>query len=151
MASGDGTRVQGDSGAHPELGAYPGQRLGMPEHGRGSVARLGRRVAALVIDWLLCELIAFAFLGFRPGSGTGSWIPLVVFAVENLLLVGTWGSTVGHRLLGMRVIRMDGLPAGPVPGLVRTVLLCLLVPALIWDRDNRGLHDKAAGTVLIRL
>jgi uncharacterized RDD family membrane protein YckC len=123
----------------------------MPEHGRGSVARLGRRVAALVIDWLLCELIAFAFLGFRPGSGTGSWIPLVVFAVENLLLVGTWGSTVGHRLLGMRVIRMDGLPAGPVPGLVRTVLLCLLVPALIWDRDNRGLHDKAAGTVLIRL
>lgn len=123
----------------------------MPEHGRGSLARLGRRVAALVIDWLLCELIAFAFLGFRPGSGTGSWIPLAVFAVENLLLVGTWGSTVGHRLLGMRVIRMNGLPAGPVPGFVRTVLLCLLVPALIWDRDNRGLHDKAAGTVLIRL
>jgi hypothetical protein len=33
---------------------------------------------------------------------------------------------------------------------VRTVLLCLAVPALIWDRDQRGLHDKAAQTVLVR-
>ncbi|HET8601285.1 MAG TPA: RDD family protein [Segeticoccus sp.] len=123
----------------------------MPESGRGSVARLGRRVAALIIDWLLCELIAYAFFGFRPGAEDSSWIPLAVFAVENLVLVGTWGSTVGHRLLGMRVIRRDGHPAGPLPGLIRTVLLCVVVPALIWDRDSRGLHDKAAGTVLIRL
>jgi uncharacterized RDD family membrane protein YckC len=30
------------------------------------------------------------------------------------------------------------------------VLLALLVPALIWDRDGRGMHDKAAGTALVR-
>jgi hypothetical protein len=35
--------------------------------------------------------------------------------------------------------------------LVRTLLLCLGIPALIWDRDQRGLHDKAAGTVLVRV
>jgi len=35
--------------------------------------------------------------------------------------------------------------------LVRTVLLAVVIPALIWDRDTRGFHDKIAGTVLIRI
>jgi hypothetical protein len=34
---------------------------------------------------------------------------------------------------------------------VRTVLLCLAIPALIWDADLRGLHDRAAGTMLVRV
>jgi uncharacterized RDD family membrane protein YckC len=80
------------------------------------------------------------------------FIPLMVFAVENLLLVGTLGSTVGHRLLGLRVVRVgSGRLPGPVRALVRSVLLCLVVPALIWDRDQRGLHDRFAGTVLVRI
>jgi hypothetical protein len=34
--------------------------------------------------------------------------------------------------------------------LARTVLLCLVVPAVIWDRDQRGMHDRLIGTVLVR-
>lgn len=133
-------------------GDYPGQRLGMPEHGPGSMARFGRRLVAILIDWALCELIAVGLLGYHPGNpGGGAFWPLAVFAVENLLLVGTLGCTVGHRLLGLRVVRADGRPAGPLAALVRTVLLCLAVPALIWDRDGRGLHDKAAGTRIVRV
>jgi len=33
---------------------------------------------------------------------------------------------------------------------VRSVLLGLAIPALVWDSDQRGFHDKIAGTVLIR-
>jgi len=33
---------------------------------------------------------------------------------------------------------------------IRTVLLCLFIPAVIWDRDQRGMHDRLAGTVLVR-
>jgi hypothetical protein len=33
---------------------YPGERLGLPQEGPRSVARMGRRVAALFADWLLC-------------------------------------------------------------------------------------------------
>jgi hypothetical protein len=33
----------------------------------------------------------------------------------------------------------------------RAVLLSLAVPALIWDRDQRGLHDRFLGTVLLRV
>lgn len=134
--------------------SYPGQRLGYPEAGVGSVGGFGRRLAALGIDWALSLLIASGLWGFRLGGGTGgadSFKPLAVFLVMNLLLVATGGSTIGHKLLGLQVQRVDGGYAGPVPALVRSLLLCLAIPPLIWDGDERGLHDRAAGTVLRRI
>ena len=135
-----------------DAGSYPGQRLGMPREGSGSVARFGRRAVALAVDWLLCQVIAMGLLGYRLGQGgAGSFLPLAVFLAENAVLVGTVGFTVGHRVLGMQVVRAaDGAPAGPLAGLIRSLLLALAIPALIWDRDERGLHDRAAGTVIVR-
>ena len=90
--------------------------------------------------------------GVRLGEGSsGSWWPLAIFAVENLVLLSTLGSTFGQRLLGLRLMSMSGGRATVLQVLSRTVLLCLAIPALIWDRDQRGLHDKAAQTVLVRL
>ena len=86
----------------------------------------------------------------RPMFGTNAWGPLLVFFVECVLLVGTVGSTIGHAALGLRVQTVDGRAAGPITALVRSALLCLLIPAVVWDRDQRGLHDKAAGTVIVR-
>nr|WP_279671980.1 RDD family protein [Flexivirga meconopsidis] len=124
----------------------------MPQAGPGSIARLGPRVAALVIDWLLCSLIATAFLGYRfGGQGSGGWAPLAVFLVENVLLVGTLGSTVGHRIMGLHVSKVTGAAAGPVPALIRSVLLCLVIPAVVWDKDGRGMHDRLAGTIIRRV
>ena len=114
------------------------------------MATFGRRLIAIIIDWVLCMVIAAGFLGYRIGAGEGSAWPLAVFAVENLLLVGTLGSTVGHRALGLRVVRDDGRAAGPLRALVRTVLLCVVIPALISDRDGRAWHDRVAGTLIIR-
>lgn len=146
-----GTWIEGPKAARPDQGSFPGQRLGMPEQGQGSVGRFGRRAAAILIDWTLCQLVAFAVLGARIGhGGVDGLLPLAVFVVENLLLVGTVGFTIGHRLLGLRVVRLGGAIAGPLPALIRTLLLALAIPALIWDRDERGLHDKVAGTVLVR-
>src|SRR5690606_23021757 len=76
---------------------------------------------------------------------------LAVFAVENILLVGTIGMTLGMRLLRIRVAALDGGRPRFLAVLVRTLLLCLAVPALIWDRDRRGLHDRASGTVVVNL
>jgi uncharacterized RDD family membrane protein YckC len=53
--------------------------------------------------------------------------------------------------MGIHVIRLGGGPAGPLPALVRSVLLCLVIPAVIFDPDHRGLHDKAMNTVLVRM
>jgi uncharacterized RDD family membrane protein YckC len=123
---------------------YPGQRLGLPEAGAGSVAGVGRRLGALLIDWLMCEAIAWA--AFHDQYWT-----IVVFAVQLWLLTALTGFTVGKRLLGIRVARLDGKPVGFVWSLVRTLLFLAVVPPLVFDVDLRGLHDKAANTVVVRV
>lgn len=123
-----------------------------PVEGPGSIARLAPRAVALLIDWALCSVIAMGLLGYRwGGSGAEGFKPLAVFAVENLLLVSTLGMTLGHRIMGMQVQRVsDGAAPGLLAGAVRTVLLCLAIPAVVTDSSGRGLHDKLAGTVIVR-
>lgn len=141
----------GDSG---QDAGYPGQRLGYPETGPGSIGGFGQRLVALIIDWALSLLIATGLLGYRLGGGAGgdaeAFKPLLVFLVMNVFLVGTAGSTIGHKLLGLRVERVTGGYAGPLLASTRSVLLCLAIPALIWDGNQRGLHDRAAGTAIRR-
>jgi uncharacterized RDD family membrane protein YckC len=126
---------------------YPGQAFGLPEDGPRSVAGVGRRLGALVIDWLACDVISLAVFHTHVASQLGT---LAFFAAEVWLLTALTGFTLGKRLLGIRVARIDGKPVGLVMSLLRTVLLLLVVPALVLDRDLRGLHDKAARTVVIR-
>lgn len=118
--------------------------LGLPSTGPGSLAPVPRRVVALCVDWALCSLIAY---GFFRGQALA---PVGVLAVENLVLVGTLGTTVGHRLLGITVRAASGGPAGIGRAAVRTALLCLVIPAVVWDADGRGMHDRAAGTLIVR-
>jgi uncharacterized RDD family membrane protein YckC len=107
----------------------------------------GRRLVALVVDWVVALLIAGWLL---RSAGLGQFGPLLVLLVENVVLVGTAGATIGHRLLGLRVETVDGKAPGPVKALVRSVLLCLAIPPLVWDADQRGLHDRWAGTLVAR-
>lgn len=124
---------------------YPGERLGLPESGPGSIARAGRRILAICIDWGIALVISnFAFAG-------NPWATLAMFTVEQALLIGTLGYSIGHRIAGIHVVRLGGGPAGPLPALVRSLLLCLVIPAVIFDPDQRGLHDKAMNTVLVRM
>lgn len=104
---------------------------------------MGRRLGALLVDWLLCTVIAL--YAFHSQEWT-----FVVFAGENYLLTALTGFTVGKRLLGIRVARLDGKPIGFVWALVRTVLFLAVVPPLVTDGDLRGLHDRAANTIVIR-
>ncbi len=108
------------------------------------MARAGRRILALCIDWALCLLIANTFFDGNSMAVLG------IFAVEQMLLVGTLGSSIGHRIAGIHVVRIDGGPAGLLAGVVRALLLCLLVPAILVDADHRGLHDRAMKTILVR-
>lgn len=135
-----------DSGA--ELG-YRGEQLGLPETGPGSIARPGRRLGAIAVDWALCMVIAYGLLTDGYGQATGNWALLVFFAL-GVLTVGTVGFTPGKRLFGLRVVPEGGGRLNPLRALLRTALLCVAVPALIWDRDGRGLHDRLARTVEVR-
>jgi hypothetical protein len=139
-----GSWLEGPAQATRGPDDYPGRGLGLPQQGRGSVARFGRRLVAVCIDWALCLLVS---AGLADGN---SWVTLGVFTLENVLLVGTAGCTAGQCALGMRVVRVTGGPASVLQSLGRGVLLSLALPALVWDRDQRGLHDRFMGTVLVR-
>ena len=150
-----GSWLEGPGSRSGAPSAYPGERLGMPREGAGSMGRFGRRLVGVVLDWTACQLIAAALFSVPlPFAGVASQrettILLALFALENLLLLSTTGYTLGHRIVGLRVLSLDGHRARPFQVLVRTVLLCLFLPALFWDKDGRGLHDKAAGTLIVR-
>jgi uncharacterized RDD family membrane protein YckC len=138
---------------------YPGNRLGLPETGPGSVAGWGRRIVALFVDWLIAGLIASAIVS-KPlwaGGNDLSTAQLVTFFAMTAILTGLGGATIGHRLLGLRVIRTNqgggtgyAAQVGLLAGAIRAALICLVIPAVIYDRDRRGLHDKAANTIVTR-
>ena len=135
--------------------SYPGERLGRPSSGPGSIARLGRRIGALVIDYAAATIIATAFFGYDQfalpaEAGITLFAPMRVFAALTVVSLPPLGGTPGHRLLGMRLELLHGGWVGLWRPVVRTVLLIVVLPAVIWDADQRGMHDKAAGTVLVR-
>jgi uncharacterized RDD family membrane protein YckC len=121
-----------------EPSKWPGERLGLPESGPHSVARLGRRALAILIDWGLAALPAYLLIG----GAHPEWWNYLIFAVMQIVFIPTIGGSIGHRLLGLRVVPIAGGWVG--------LLLCLVIPVLVWDSDQRGFHDKIAGTVLIR-
>jgi uncharacterized RDD family membrane protein YckC len=139
---------------HPGDQRYRGERLGLPEDGPGSIAGVGRRLGALCVDWLLSYLIARGVFGADSARASGQLLVLAIFAAENLLLLSTLGFTVGKRIAGVRLVSLRGERPGtptPLDVVIRTVLLCLVVPAVIYDRDTRGLHDRATHTAVVRL
>lgn len=125
---------------------WPGKRLGLPEAGPRSVGRLGRRIGAIVIDWGIAYLLSFAF--FRPD--TNGFATLTIFAVLQVVFLLIVNGSVGHLIVGLRVVPVMPGYLGVWRPFVRTILLILVIPAVIFDRDQRGLHDKACGTVLVR-
>jgi uncharacterized RDD family membrane protein YckC len=127
-----------------EKATYPGQGLGLPEDGPGSVASMPRRILALFIDWLLSMLIAY-------GLTHSQYWTIVVFAIEVYVLTATTGFTVGKRLVGIRTVRTNGGLVGFGWAAVRTAILLTAIPPLLTDRDLRGMHDRASDTVVVRM
>ena len=123
--------------------SYPGEKFGLPKDGPRSVASMARRLGALLIDWFACMLISLALFHSQ-------YLTLAIFAVQDYLLTALTGLTLGKRLVGIRVARLDGKPVGFGWALVRTLLLLAVIPPLVTDRDLRGLHDRAANTIVIR-
>jgi uncharacterized RDD family membrane protein YckC len=123
-----------------------------------SVAPMGRRLLALSVDWLLCALIASSISGqVLFGSVAdkhyfaAQYATLGLFVLEVYLLTAVSGLTVGKRLVRIRAISTNGRPPGFKWAAVRTLLLLFVVPACLTDRDLRGLHDRAANTIVVRV
>lgn len=127
---------------------WRGERLGLPESGRGSVASSGARAGALVIDVILAGLVAALFTAPELPR---NWSLLSWFLI-TVVPVAFFGFTPGMGAVGIRVARIDGAAmVGPLRAIPRTIMVALILPAVIWNRDGRGLHDRAVGTIVLRM
>ncbi len=132
----------------PAEAAYRGQSLGLPASGSGSMASLGRRVLALFVDWFAALVISRALVG-EPTTTLETFATLGIFALEVTLLTWLWGASFGQRLVGIRVLgRTRRL--GLVAVALRTLLICLVIPPVVWDDQGRGLHDRAVDSLVLR-
>jgi uncharacterized RDD family membrane protein YckC len=142
-------RESGDSEPSQE---YPGQPLGLPEHGSGALAGLGRRLAALLVDWLLAY--GLAALGMTLGLVSLpalSTAVLVIWLVLGVLAVRLFQFTPGQYALGLRVASVDQrLLVGLGRATARGVLIAFVIPALFVDVDGRGIQDRVTGTAVVR-
>ncbi|MFY9677068.1 RDD family protein [Glutamicibacter protophormiae] len=119
--------------------------MGRPEKGPGSIGRLPRRLGAICIDWGLSMLLSWWLFDLND------WATLALFGLGQIIGVGITGHTIGHRVFRMQVQSMDGTAVKPLQGLIRSVLLCLFIPVLIADKDQRGLHDRLAKSILVNI
>jgi uncharacterized RDD family membrane protein YckC len=109
-------------------------------------AGLGRRFAALLIDWLLSLLVS----RFFADPTTSGWPPVLVLILEYTFFIGLFGQTPGMAVARLRCISfVDGGAIGLPRALLRAILLALIIPAVIMDDLRRGLHDKAAGSIVV--
>ena len=114
---------------------------------RAQPAPFGRRFGALLIDWGLCLAVSTLYADPRQVA----WPPVLVLIVLNTICIGLVGQTPGMAVTRLRCVSMaDGGAIGLARALLRAVLLALLLPAVIMDADRRGLHDRAANSVVIQ-
>ena len=85
----------------------------------------------------------------QPGRGLAQWAPMTVFLLEATLLTPLMGGSFGQLVCRVAVVRVDGKPVNVLHALLRTALICLVVPPLVFNRDQRGLHDLAVKTVTV--
>jgi uncharacterized RDD family membrane protein YckC len=153
-----------------------GNEIAQPAVPAGLVlAPIIRRIGGLVLDQILVALpvaLVVVAIGYTPSDTVTSKSLLVfnialtsVAFVYETLMIGLAGRTVGKIALGTRVVRLaDGgrpnwweatmralvpLSLGAIPRI--GVFLGVLVYSLaLWNPLRQGLHDKAAGTLVVR-
>jgi len=115
----------------------------------------GRRMLGITIDWLAAYAIT---LGFFSGGGTllersrgiGGTV-LIVLALEYLILVSFGGSSFGHRIVGLKVVRFsDGGAVTPLQALIRTALMVVIITAITFDENGRGVNERLSNSVLVK-
>ena len=131
---------------------YPGQRLGFPEHGRGSLATWGQRLTALVLDWAISMGLAtlITWGAVLNGIGPERFGIMVVFFLEKSVFTALTGSSLGQTIVGIGVTRIDGTAIPWWAAVVRTLMICLVIPAAVIGEDRRSLNDMMLRAVVVK-
>jgi len=129
---------------------------------RVNLASPGARLGARIID-VLIVVVALLILVFTSSGSVvdAMFIAPLIWCVYEVVLIAVRGQTLGKMLVKVKVVRVDfgsvlgaGKSVGrwiiPFAGLVVPVITLLVYIWMLWDRNRQGLHDKAAGTVVVK-
>lgn len=110
----------------------------------------GRRMLGVLIDWLMSYAIAIGFF-VEFGEPSMGAVVFLIFTAQYLLFAALGGATPGHRIVGLKILRFsDGGMPTPLQALIRTGLLVLIVTAITFDHNGRGINERLSNTVLVR-
>ena len=110
----------------------------------------GRRMLGVLIDWLMSYAIAIGFF-VEFGEPSMGAVVFLIFTAQYLLFAALGGATPGHRVVGLKIVRFsDGGMPTPLQALIRTGLLVLIVTAITFDHNGRGINERLSDTVLVK-
>src|SRR5699024_1442030 len=132
-----GSRMEGAPG---DPGYVRRSALGLPAHGPAAGAPIWRPLLTLTVDRALSVGSAMLLFNYHELAVLGT------FVVLNLLCISLFGATPAQFLLRVRVLPVRGRSPMPLRALVRTVLILLIIPSVVWNRDAQPLQDVVAGT-----
>lgn len=115
-----------------------------------------RRAWALVLDFTF-DSLALAII-FSATDDAFSWPLLVAFLLINHVGLAAEGGSIGKRVLGLRIVRVDGSRVGVGRAALRELVRCTgsvwsLGLGFLWmldDRQRQTWHDLAGGTIVVR-
>jgi len=133
------------------------------------LASRGRRLFGSILDGIVYAVgvVPAMFMmapDDNPEAAIVAFVALVLVLVGiQAVLIATTGQSIAKKLLGMRIIRMDGSPVGFLRGvLVRSWLFAVVtqIPGLggiiglvdavyIFGAEHRCLHDVVADTKVV--
>ena len=148
----EGPLVPGENEDPTKLSSYPGENLGLPREGKGSLAGLFPRMAALLIDWSICYAMAAIITPNINWFGDNATASMIFFIIWRVVTVWLFAQSPGHAIMGIGVARIDdpSQRVGLWRSVVRVIFTIFLLPPVIQDTDGRGMHDRATGTAVIR-
>ncbi|WP_203568266.1 RDD family protein [Aestuariimicrobium ganziense] len=131
--------------------AYPGQSIGLPREGRGSLASWRARFAALIVDWAASLAVAVGAFGSGVlyDNNWRMWMPLTVFFVEATIFTIVTGGSFGQLLARIGVSQLSGAPIRWWQAIIRTALKCLVIPSLVIGAERRSIVDIALGLAVV--
>jgi uncharacterized RDD family membrane protein YckC len=118
-------------------------------------ATWARRILALLVDYAACWGVMLLIYGtdwFGNGSVPSLYLTLL-FIGESTVLMALSGGSFGQLATRLRVVRSDGSgrPLSLLTALLRQVMICLVIPPLVFRPDGRGLHDMVCRSATIPL